>query len=566
MRGLVGDVRMAIRTLRAAPAVTIAAILTLALGIGATAAIFSVANGLVLRPLPVSEPHELVTITSDMALRHGFQAGAGWSYAMWEELRRRAEAFHGAFAWTLQRVDLSEGGEMQPVNALFASGDFFKALGVNAAIGRTFTVADDVPGGGPDGAVAVISHHLWRHHFNGRGDVVGSRLFIEGTPVTIVGVVSERFRGIDVGQPFDVAVPFGAEALIRGRHSLTSSPRSLLLTVMLRLKPDQSISKATAALRAMQPEIVGPDAPEFLREPFLIVGAATGISDRSRLRQQYRYPLVILSAISGLVLLVVCLNIANLLLSRASARRSELSVRLALGAPRWRLARSYFVEALTLGSIGTAAGMLFAAWASRAVLMQLPSPNGPVQIDLANDWRTLMFTVGVALAAVVLFGTMPALYATRVPPLEALREGGRGAGARRTAPLSSGLVLAQVALSLVLLAGTGLFVRTVQRLASVTLGFDPQGILVISVDAARSLLKPEEPAQLRQRGTRGSRGRPWRHPRGWVHLDTGRHGWRGTADRRARPAFGRWAPGRFQRHHVRLVRDVRDADASRQRL
>lgn len=499
LRGLVSDLRLAVRSLRAAPVVSIAAVLTLILGIGATTAIFSVANGLVLRPLPVNNPQDLVTITSDTALRHGFRAGAGWSYAMWDHLQQRANVFDGAFAWILQRLDLSEGGEMQPVNALFASGDFFSTLGVHAAIGRTFTTADDVRGGGPHGAVVVISHELWQRRFHGSRDVLGSRLLIEGTPVTIVGVAPQWFRGVDVGQPFHVAMPFGTEALIRGRRSLVDNRRALLLTVILRLKPGQTISAATAALRAMQPEIVGPEPPPFLKEPFIILSASTGISDRSRLRQQYQYPLVILSIISGIVLLIVCLNIANLLLSRASARRAELSVRLALGAPRWRLARQHLVEALMLGSVGTAGGMLFAAWASRGLLTQLPFPTGLISIDLRIDWRVLAFTVGVAVAAVVLFGTVPALYATRVPPIEALRHGDRGIGGRQTGLLSSGLVVVQVALSIVLLAGAGLFVRTVNRLVNVPLGFEPEGMLVVSANTARSVLEPPDVTQLHQR-------------------------------------------------------------------
>jgi predicted permease len=499
LSGIASDLRLAVRSLLAAPAVSIAAILTLTLGTGATTAIFSVANALVLRGLPVPRPQDLVTITSDSALRHGFQAGAGWNHAMWDQLRQRAEAFGGAFAWTLQRLDLSEGGEMQPVNTLFASGDFFGTLGVRAAIGRTFTIADDARGGGPDGAVAVIGHELWQRRFHGSTDALGSPLLIEGTPVTIVGVAPRWFRGVDVGQPFDVAMPFATETLVRGGRSLVDNQRAFLLTVMLRLKPGQTVSAASAALRAMQPQIVGPQAPPFLKEPFIIVGASTGISDRSRLRQQYQYPLVILSIVSGIVLVIVCLNIANLLLSRASARRSELSVRLALGAPRWRLARQHLVEALTLGGLGTAGGILFAVWASRVLLTQLPLLDGLISVDVGIDWRVLAFTGGVAVLTVVLFGTLPALYAMRVPPIEALRDETRGGGGRQTGLLSSGLVVAQVALSIVLLAGAGLFVRTVARLVNVPLGFEPKGILVVSASTVRSVQTPEDHNQVRDR-------------------------------------------------------------------
>src|SRR5829696_2082188 len=229
LREIAGDVRFAARSLAAAPAVTVAALLTISFGIGATTAIFSLANGLVLRPLPVRDPDRLVTITSDTALRYGFQAGAGWSYAMWEQLRQRADAFDGAFAWTVQRIDLSDGGEAQPVTAVFASGDFFRTLGVEAWPGRTFTTADD-EGGGTEGAVAVLSRDFWRRRFQGADSAIGSPLLIEGTPVTIVGVAPAWFRGVDVGQAFDVAVPFATEARLRGGRSLTRARRALALT------------------------------------------------------------------------------------------------------------------------------------------------------------------------------------------------------------------------------------------------------------------------------------------------------------------------------------------------
>ena len=470
--------------------------LTLALGIGATTAVFSVANGLILRPLPVSEPENLVTVTSAMALRFGFQAGAGWNHAMWEKLRERGDAFGGAFAWTLQRFDPSDPREVQPLNALVATGDVFTTLGVPARLGRPFTSADDVRGGGPDGPVLVISEDLWQRRFNGADDVVGSRLSIEGTSLTIVGVIAKSFRGVDVGQPFDIAMPFGAEALVRGERSLRDSERALLLTVMLRLKAGQTLPAATAALRAMQPEIVGSGAPPFLKDPFIVVPASTGISDRSQLRQRYEQPLVVLAIVAGLVLVVVCVNIANLALARASARRYELSLRLAVGAPRWRLARQMIIDGLVLGGAGAAAGMLLATWASRALLTQLPAPDRPVSLDLSIDWRVLAFAIAVSLLAVVLFGTAPALYATRVPPLEALQQDARSLRGGRTGLFASGLIVLQVALSIVLLGSAGLFVQSFIRLASVPLGFEPKDVLVMTVNTTGSSSAPAARMQL----------------------------------------------------------------------
>jgi putative ABC transport system permease protein len=482
-RGVAADFRLAVRSHRASAPISLAAMLTLALGIGATTAVFSVANGLIFRPLPVPEPERLVTVTSAMALRFGFQAGAGWNYGMWDRLRQRGDAFAGAFAWTLQRFDLSDGGEVQPINALVASGDMFKTLGVPALIGRPFTMADDLRGGGPDGPVLVISEDLWQRRFNGAGGIIGSRITIEGTPLTIVGVIAKSFRGVDLGQPFDIAMPFGAEAIVRGKRSVQDSERALLLTVMLRLKSGQTPSTATAALRGMQPHIVGPGAPPFLKDPFIVVPASTGISDRSQLRQRYQRPVVVLAIVAGLVLVIVCVNIANLLLARASARRYELTVRLAVGAPRWRLARQMIVDALVLGGAGAAAGVMLATWASRALLTQLPSPNRPVSIDLSMDWRVLAFAIGVSVLAVVLFGTAPAFYASRVPPLEALQQDARSLRGGRAAHLTSGLMVLQVALSIVLLGSAGLFLQTFNRLASVPLGFEPDDVLIVTVNS-----------------------------------------------------------------------------------
>jgi predicted permease len=314
--------------------------------------------------------------------------------------------------------------------------------------------------------------------------------------VTIIGVAPRGFRGVDVGQPFDVAMPLGVEALIRGPRSVVANRSALLLTVMLRLNAAQTMSAATATLRAMQPEIVGSGVPQNLQEPFVLVSASTGISDRSRLRQQYERPLVILLIVSGLVLLVVCVNIANLFVVRAAARRRELSVRVAVGAPPWRLARQLFVEGLSLGVVSALAGMVLAVWASRALVSQLPS-TGELLVDLPIDWRVLAFISAATIAAVMLFATAPAVYAARVPSIEALQA--RADGGRGTGSLMGGLIVAQVALSLVLLAAAGVFARTLNRLAHVPLGFDPNGLVVMTVNAPRSPVGPVERMQLYER-------------------------------------------------------------------
>jgi putative ABC transport system permease protein len=493
--GAIGDIRLASRGLRNSPIVSAAAVLSLALGIGANTAIFSVVNALLLRALPVVEPHRLVTVSSGFALNHGFKAGAGMNYDMWLRMTEHLDAFDGGFAWAPGRVDLSPGGERQPAEVLFTSGKFLTTLGLPALIGRTFDDGDDVRGGGRDGLVAVISYGLWQRRFGGAANVVGAALPVEGVPCTIVGVMPPDFFGIEVGQPFDVILPLAIEPAVRGPRASLHHPSALLLTVMLRLKPAQSIESATAALRTFQSEIVGlkegrlrRGTPEFLTDPYVLVPASTGTSDRSGLRRQYSRPLMTVLGVVALVLLVACVNVANLFLARATARRHEMSVRLALGATRWRLARPLLVESLVVALIGAACGLLFATWASRAVVAGLSTVDTRVSLDLSLDWRVMTVTAGIAVATAMLFGIGPVVRATRATPIEAIKEQGRVGGTR--GDLSSGLVVCQVAVSLVLVVSAGLFLSTFRRLAALPLGFDPDRVLVVNVDTGRADIDP----------------------------------------------------------------------------
>jgi putative ABC transport system permease protein len=486
------DLRDAIRALRATPVVTAVAMLSLALGIGANTAIFSILDAVMLRVLPVKDPARLTIISM------GANDDRSFTNPIWEQIRDRQEPFDGAFAWSSTRFNLAPGGPTEYVDGIWASGGFFQVLGVPAILGRTFTPADDRRGGGPDGAVAVISYSFWQRRFDGAADIVGRALTIERVPFTIVGVTGPEFFGADVGRTFDVAIPLGAEPLIRGKESSLDRRSSWWLSIMVRRRADQSLDAATAALRGLQPQVrdatMPPDYREenkasYLRDAFELKPASGGSSG---FRNRYQRPLTAMMVVVGLVLLIACANIANLLLARATARRHELSVRLALGASRFRLTRQLMVESLVLSACGALLGLLVALWGSRLLVRQLSSSTNNVFIDLALDWRMLAFTATVAVTTAMLFGTAPALRATRVQPNESLKERGRGLVGDSRFGLGNALVVVQVALSLMLVIAAGLFLRTFWSLATLDLGFQRRGLLVANVNAQRLQLEPRQ--------------------------------------------------------------------------
>jgi predicted permease len=492
--------RDAYRALRQTPVVSAVAILSLALGIGANTAIFSIVNALMLRALPVKEPQRLVQVLAG-------SNRTSWSNPLWEELRARdRDLFAGAFAYSAPRFNLSWGGETRFVNGMFASGEIFEVLGVPAMLGRTFTRADDVRNGGKDGPVAVISYGFWLRHFGGAADAIGRTLTLDRVAFTIIGVTTPSFTGIDHGSSYDVAIPLGTEPLIRGEHDSAMNERSWWwLRVMARLKEGDTREHATAALRGVQPQMraatIPPnwrakDLPSYLKEPFTLRDAATGPNSLGR---AYRQPLYILTAVVALVLLIACANIANLLLARANARRHELSVRVALGATRWRIARQLLLESLLLSLSGAALGLLFARWGSRLLIAQLSSEDNAIALDVGLDWVVLSFTVAVAAGTALLFGIVPALRGTRAQPQDALRQAGRSIVGDSRLGFGSALVVVQVALSLVLVTGAALFMRTFASLSSVRLGFEPDPILLVETSARRSSVTPEQRAALFER-------------------------------------------------------------------
>jgi predicted permease len=488
---LMPDLRDAWRALRASPVVSSVAILSLALGIGANTAIFSIVNTLMLRSLPVREPQQLVQLLT------GPQR-TSWSNPLWEDLRdHHASLFDGAFAYATPRFNLARGGEAQFVNGMMASGAAFGVLGVPAIIGRTFSPAEDVPGGGTGGPVAVITYAFWQRQFGGAASVVGQHLSLDRVDFTIIGVTPPEFTGLDHGTRLDVAVPLGVEPLIRGTGESAMKQRSWWwLRVIARLKPGETVEQSVTAFRGVQPQMrtatLPPnyrpeDIPRYLKDPFNVRLASNG---PNALGRTYQQPLYILMGVVVLVLVIACANIANLQLARANGRRHELSVRVALGASGWRVARQLLAESALLSASGAILGLAFARWAARALIAQLSLYGSRIALDVALDWRVLAFTGGVAVATTVLFGSVPALRGTRVDPGEAIKAQGRAIVGDARFGLGSWLVVAQVALSLVLVVGAGLFVRTFAGLAAVRLGFETDSILVVDANAKNSSVAP----------------------------------------------------------------------------
>jgi predicted permease len=491
---LIQDFRYARRTMHRHPGFSAAVVLTLAVASGANTAIFTVVNGLLLRPLPVAEPERLALMaTSDPDKPHALPM-FGWSFAMWREIRQRPQLFDGAFGYSYSRFNLAAGGETEFVDGLWVTGTFFETLGVSASLGRLLTDADDRRGGGDAGPVAVISDEMWRRRFDGATDVVGRTLTVERVPLTIVGVLPRSFAGPVAGRVSDIVIPVGMASVLDGPIFLDHAGVHWL-TIMARLKRNQTLATATAALAGVQPQIRAASLPPwdrdrletYLRNPLILLPAARG-NPLAPLRLRSERPLLAMQLAVVLIMIIACANIANLMLSRAVSRRREMSVRLALGASRSRLRRQLFVESLVLASVGAAGGLLLALWGTPLVVRFFLTDANGAAVAIAPDFRVLGFTVATALAAAVLFGLIPAGRATRVAPIEALKEAGNVAGAHLR--LASAFVVGQVGLSVVLVVVGGLLIRTYANLATMDLGFQSGGVLVVDVDALKAQVRP----------------------------------------------------------------------------
>jgi predicted permease len=470
------DLRYAARTLRKSPAFSAVAVVTLALGIGANTAIFSAVNAIMLRQLPVERPEELISLAA--VYPNGVEPV--FSYAAYRRIvTDGARLIDAVAASTVRRDAITIDGPPEPVDLKWVSGNYFSTLGVSAAVGRALVVSDDPTP--PGERVAVLSDAYWTRRFGRDPTVIGRSFRLRATSFIVVGIAPRGFLGESAGEAVDLWMPLsaqpGAPSWLWSGHSTT------WLGILARRRPDISLVQARTGLEPVYERIRediadGTDSPEFRRsvlESRLAVSEASRGS--SRVRDNLSAPLLVLMAIVGLVLLVACANIANLMLARAATRRRETAVCLAIGAGRLRLVRQGMAEALLLAAFGGLGGMFLAMWGT-SVLAALISGALPISLDISPDTRVLAFAVLTSCATAALFGLLPALRATRIDPLGALKGGGGAERGRSRIPLGRTLVVTQVAVSTILLIAAGLFVRSLLKLRDIDPGFDPDRVVM----------------------------------------------------------------------------------------
>jgi predicted permease len=501
------DLRFGVRMLLKSKGFTLVAVFSLALGIGANTAIFSLIDAVLLKMLPVKNPEQLVFLERG-DVPPGPQRSL--SPAFFEQAHAQRETLAGVCTFLNHpRVNVVLDGQAEVANAQRVTGGFFAVLGVNPLLGRTITEEDDkVPGAHP---VVVISYRYWSRRFASDPGVVGKTISLNGSPFTIIGVTPPEFFGAAVGEAPDLWAPWMMLAQLSPGSSVQQYSNNPLYPVLARLKPEvseqQARTRLTELLRqtaleeiGIEIEIWSPERQQALRQQNIaLIPASRGFGGFASLRLRFSEPLRILMAVVGLILLIACANVANLSLARATARRKEIAVRLALGASRFRLIRQLLTESLLLAASGGALGLLFAWWSSHFLLALVASGRNPVSLNVTLDARVLAFTAVVSLLAGILFGLAPAWRATRVDLTPALKDSSRSAegGARLTAGKS--LVVMQVALSLSLLIGAGLFVRSLSKLYTLDAGFKKENILLVSTDARMIGYQGKQVAALHQR-------------------------------------------------------------------
>ena len=491
MAGILHDLLYSLRSLRKSPVFLSVAVLSLALGIGGNTAIFTLIHQLILQPLPVRDPEQIVMLAGRGRHYGGNNGPDRLSYPMYQEIRDKNEVFSGMFCTYPGAVSASFGGATELIGADFVSGNFFPVLGVGAAVGRVFTASDDlIQGGHP---LAVLSYGYWRARFAADPGIVGKQIVVNGRALTIIGVSRAGFDGVEPGRAPQIRIPITMrDELPHTDFQRLNNDRFRWTEVFGRLKPGMTIEKAQAGLQPLFHQILNREVTEaafahaspLVKENFLRMWMEVmpGSKGRSNLRRQYAKPLFALMGIVGLVLLIACSNLANLLIARASARQKEIAVRLALGAGRARLMRQLLVESLLLAAVGGALGVGLAIAVDQALIDFLPSGSTPLSLSASPDWIVLGFTFAVSLLAGALFGLVPALESTRPGLAHTLKDQAGAVIRGGSAGLRKGLVVAQVSLSLLLLVGAGLFLQSLRNLKTLNPGFDVKNLVAFDVN------------------------------------------------------------------------------------
>jgi predicted permease len=496
---LARDVAYAWRILRKSPGFAVAAVVSLALGIGANTALFSVLNALVLRPLPVPSAQRLVQLGNTRALWEtgGGNANSLFSYPEFEQFQAQSVALSGIFAHTdVGRVGVDFAGTAATADADAASGGFFAVLGLTPRAGHFFADVDDRAAA----AVAVISDRYWRSRFAANPATVGASILVNRVPFTVIGITPPEFLGVTPGGCPDLWVPLRAiDRLKPGGGRQWTEPLSTWLTIGGRLRDgasrEQAQAEFEAAHRGFVAERLAPggfggreDVRRFASDGRIVVKPAAAGMDGG-IRSRYEFTLELLMAVAAMVLLIACANLANLLLAKASNRRREIALRLSLGAGRSRIVRQLLTESVLLAAAGGAVALPIAWRGSIALVWMMSTGDAPVPLDVSPDWRVFVFTAAISLFTGVLFGLAPALRSTSSAPASELKDGPRP-GSRRPRAFDRVLVAGQVALSVVLVSGAGLFIRTVGELAKVDVGFDRSNVLMLAVDTGAAGYEP----------------------------------------------------------------------------
>jgi len=473
------DIRYGFRTMGRSPGFSMVAVISLALGIGANTAVFSLIDALMLRWLPVHDPRQLVEL---VIVQKGHRIDS-FSYPVVRALADRKDIFSGLCGFSGAMFNIGPREAVEQRSGAWVSGEYYATLGIQPVIGRLLIPSDDQPGAAP---AAVITEGYWQVKFGRDPGIIGHAIPVEGVPVTIVGVSPAGFTGANVGRVADITIPLAANMYLFPEMTGRLSAGAEWLRILARRRPGVSIEETNAHLAVIWPQLaniaVTPRMEPDRRNALLTstIDLIPGATGWTYLRTQFRRPLLVLMALVGLVLLIACANIASLLLARAQARKQEISVRLAVGASRVRLLRQMLTEGVLLACLGAAVAIVFAGPASRSLVCLLSTWRDPIILDLVPDWRVFAFTAVLAIGTGIVFGIAPALRATAASRSTALKSGTR-------TRMASVLVATQVGISFVLLMGAGLFVRTLHNLDHLDPGFRHEGVLLIEADMHRAV-------------------------------------------------------------------------------